>query len=412
MPADISLAHDAHPRGLADRLVLGAAARLACGQLSLRLPDGSLHSFRGAAPGPSASLHIRHPRAARRLIAGGDLGFAEAYMEGDWDTPDLRGLIELGAHNEAHLLGLLDGRPWARAVGRVIHALRPNSRRGARRNIAAHYDLGNDFYSAWLDESLTYSAGLFAHPGETLAEAQLRKFRRMAALARIAPHHHVLEIGCGWGGFCIWAAREIGCRVTALTISRAQYDHTRAQVRAAGLADKIEVRLQDYRDLSGTFDGIVSIEMMEAVGEAYWPVYLRQVRARLRPGGRAALQVITMADDRFEDYRRGVDFIQRYIFPGGMLPSPTVLRGLVSAAGLAWQESSGHGLDYARTLAIWHRRFEEAWPRIKAGDGGARFDERFRRLWTYYLAYCEVGFRTGRIDVLQVALGRPAGPET
>ena len=410
MPADVTLDRTPRRRGIAERLVLGAAARLACGELTLQLHDGSRHSFRGAEPGPSASLAFKRPRAARRLIAGGDLGLAEAYMDGDWDTPDLRGLLELGIRNEARLLGLLEGRLWARILGRAIHSLRPNSRRGARRNIAAHYDLGNEFYTAWLDPSLTYSAGLFGHAGEDLAAAQERKFRRMAALARIAPQHHVLEIGCGWGGFCLWAAREIGCRVTAVTISRAQHDQTLERVRAQGLEDKIEVRLQDYRDLDGRFDAIVSIEMMEAVGEAYWPVYARQLRDRLKPGGHAALQVITIDDGHFEGYRRRADFIQRYVFPGGMLPSPSILRELAKAAGLEWKEAAGHAADYARTLALWHRRFDEAWPGIAALGGGGCYDERFRRLWKYYLAYCEAGFLAARIDVLQVALSRPPGP--
>jgi cyclopropane-fatty-acyl-phospholipid synthase len=220
----------------------------------------------------------------------------------------------------------------------------------------------------------------------------------------------VLEIGCGWGGFCTWAAREIGCRVTAITISREQYDFTRARLHAEGLEDRVELRLQDYRELTETFDAVVSIEMLEAVGEAYWPTYFGQLRERLKPGGKAALQVITIADGRFDSYRNSVDFIQRYIFPGGMLPSPSRLAALSAEAGLDLRQTDRHGDDYARTLARWRRRFEGAWPQIASQSGG-RFDARFRRLWRYYLAYCEAGFLNGRIDLLHLALEREAAPE-
>ncbi|WP_340119523.1 cyclopropane-fatty-acyl-phospholipid synthase family protein [Pelagibius sp. 7325] len=396
--------------GLAESFALALAARLSHGQLTLHLPDGHTRVFTGEAGGPAAEIALRSPRVFRRLLSGGELGLAEAYMDGDWESPDLTALITLGALNEEVLEHTLAGNLWGRLASQAIHALRPNSRRGSRRNIAAHYDLGNDFYAAWLDPSMTYSAGLFTGPGDdALAAAQTRKYRRMAELAGITADHHVLEIGCGWGGFCTWAAAAIGCRVTAITISKAQHAYTRQRVRAAGLADKVDVRLQDYRDLTGSFDSIVSIEMLEAVGEAYWPLYFRQLRERLRPGGRAALQVITIADERFDSYRGGVDFIQRYIFPGGMLPSPAVLRGLTAEAGLGVARVGRHGADYAQTLALWRARFEHAWPGIAATAGG-RFDERFHRMWRYYLAYCEAGFGIGRVDLLHLSLAREAAP--
>lgn len=399
----------ADPRTLTEGVALALAGHLARGRLTLHLPDGSTRAFEGAGPGPAAEIRLRSPKALRRLLSGGELGLAESYMDGEWDTPDLVALITLGALNEEVLEHTLAGSLWGRLMRQVFHALRANSKRGSRRNIAAHYDLGNSFYAAWLDPSLTYSAGLFASTGDTdVAAAQARKYRRMADLARITADHHVLEIGCGWGGFCTWAAETIGCRVTAITISQAQFDHTVARVRAAGLEHKVTVRLQDYRDLTGQFDAIVSIEMLEAVGEAYWPTYFDQLRARLRPGARAALQVITIADDRFESYRRGVDFIQRYIFPGGMLPSPAVLRRLTAEAGLEVARVDGHGGNYAQSLALWRDDFERAWPGIAAQEGG-RFDERFRRMWRYYLAYCEAGFRIGRIDLLHIALTRETG---
>ncbi len=398
------------PGGLAERMVLALAAQLACGRLTIHLPNGGRHSFEGKKAGPEGEIEVRDPRAFRRLLSGGDLGLAESYIDGEWETPDLTTLIALGAANEEVLGRTFAGGTWARLAGRFIHNLRPNTRRGSRRNIAAHYDLGNSFYATWLDPSMTYSAGLFTSPADDgLAAAQDRKYRRIAALAGVGPGQHVLEIGCGWGGFCTWAAREIGCRVTAITISREQYDFTVGRVRSEGLDDKVEVRLQDYRDLTGSFDAIVSIEMLEAVGESYWPVYFRQLRNRLRPGGKAALQVITIADEHFDSYRRSVDFIQRYIFPGGMLPSPERLTGLTADAGLELASVDRHGDDYARTLHLWRQRFEQAWPAIHQGGGG-RFDTCFRRMWRYYLAYCEAGFQTGRIDLLHLTLQREAQP--
>ena len=250
---------------------------------------------------------------------------------------------------------------------------------------------------------MTYSAALFAEPGETLEESQERKYARMAEMADLRPEHEVLEIGCGWGGFCVWAAHEIGCRVTAVTISQEQYDFARARIAAAGLGDRIELRLQDYRDLRGRYDRIVSIEMLEAVGEDYWPVFFGALHDRLKRGGRCALQVITIDDAAFPAYRARADFVQRYVFPGGMLPSPSVLRGAVLDAGLTWEGAGDHGEDYARTLAQWHRDFERAWPKIAA----LGFDGKFQRLWRYYLAYCEAGFRSARIGLLRVSLSRP-----
>jgi len=382
------------------------AARLVSGTLSVTLPNGEQTTYRGAEPGPIADFRIRRLRAFRRLITGGATGFAESYIQGDWDSDDLVALIELAAHNEAGLGRAIEGRSWAQALNRAYHLLRRNTRSGARRNIAAHYDLGNDFYRLWLDPSMTYSAALFAGPGETLEDAQARKYARMAEMADLRPEHEVLEIGCGWGGFCLWAAREIGCRVTAVTISQAQYDFARARIAAAGLGDRVELRLQDYRDLRGRYDRIVSIEMLEAVGERYWPVFFGSLHDRLKPGGRCALQVITIDDAAFSAYRERADFVQRYVFPGGMLPSPSVLRDAVDAAGLSWEEAGDHGQDYAWTVAQWHRDFEQAWPKIAA----LGFDDDFRRLWRYYLAYCEAGFRSARIGLLRVSLSRPPEP--
>ncbi len=387
----------------ARRVLDALVSRLATGVLTVTLPNGTQATYRGAEPGPSAHVRIHRRRTFRRLLAGSDLGFAQSYLDGDWDTDDLVALIDLGARNEASLGQAIEGRTWLRALNRGFHLLRRNTRRGSRRNIAAHYDLGNAFYGLWLDPSMTYSAALYGDPDETLEAAQMRKYARMAEIAGLRPEHEVLEIGCGWGGFCVWAAREIGCRIIAVTISQSQYDFARARIADAGLSGRVEVRLQDYRDLRGQYDRIVSIEMLEAVGERYWPVFFELLRARLSPGGRAALQVITIDDHAFPAYRNRADFVQRYVFPGGMLPSPSALRAQADGAGLTWESDSDHGADYARTLAEWHRRFEQAWPEIAA----LGFDERFHRLWRYYLAYCEAGFHSGRIGLMQLALSRP-----
>jgi cyclopropane-fatty-acyl-phospholipid synthase len=400
MHAELSLRDTFRPVGLYESTFLAIARRIRSGDLRLTLSGGGEHVFRGEDPGPSAALRVLHPRVFRDLFAGGPLAFAEAYMKGDWDSPDLAALVELAVENESALLMALSGQRWAGTLQRIGHVLRPNSKRGARRNIAHHYDLGNDFYALWLDPSMTYSAAIFERPGESLIEAQANKYRRMAELAGIGPDNHVLEVGCGWGGFCFWAAREIGCRITATTISRAQFDYASQRLQAEGLSERVDLRLQDYRDLDGRFDSIVSIEMLEAVGEKYWPRYFAMLGDRLVPGGRAAIQVITIDDRLFESYRKNVDFIQRYIFPGGLLPSPDRLRDQVRRAGLQWQGSQSFGQHYARTLSLWSRSFEAAVPGVVA----LGFDERFLRMWRYYLAYCEAGFKTGRIDVLQAAV--------
>ena len=399
---DLSARSPAAPfASLADWLALALAGRLGIGRLELGLPSGRRSVVAGRWPGPAADLEIRDWRAVPKLLAGGGIGFAEAYVEGFWDSVDLDALLLLMALNQEALGSTRRSHP-RRHVARLIDRLRhDDSRNAARRNIAFHYDLGNDFYGHWLDADMNYSSGIFERQGDGLTAAHANKFRRIAALAEIRANHAVLEIGCGWGGFARWLAREIGCRVTAITISDAQYAFASARVQQDGLADRVEIRRQDYRDVDGRFDRVASIEMFEAVGERGWPVFFGRLRDRLKPGGRAALQIITIADDAFERYRRGVDFIQKYIFPGGMLPSMTALRHEVGRAGLCWRQDDAFGLHYAETLATWRQRFEAAWPQI----GRLGFDDSFRRLWRYYLAYCEAGFRIGRIDVRQIVLG-------
>jgi cyclopropane-fatty-acyl-phospholipid synthase len=388
-------------RGLS--LLLGLATRLQCGTLELVLPDGSTRQFHGPQPGPHARLRLNNGRLARRYLTGGSLGFAEAYIDGDWETPDLAALLALLNLNEEAWGDGYFGSLWHRWLRRVQHLLRPNTRSGSRRNIYAHYDLGNEFFAAWLDPTMTYSSALFAGGEEDLEAAQRAKYRHLAQEIAVGPGQKVLEIGSGWGGFAVTAAKEFGAKVTSITVSSAQAEYARARVFREGLNEQVEILLQDYRDVRGRYDRIASIEMFEAVGERFWPTYFATLRDRLLPDGAAGLQLITIADRYFESYRRNVDFIQAYIFPGGMLPSPAALDRQAARAGLRRTSQVGFGDCYARTLALWNQRFQTAWPAI----GELGFDERFRRIWTYYLAYCEAGFRTRSIDVIQTVL-RPA----
>lgn len=374
-----------------------------CGQLALIAPDGTACVARGSEDGPRAELRIVRPRGLWRVLGGGGFGFAAAYVDGDLETPDLAALLELIARNldvwyarrgrQSLRRGVWLASRLFRAGVRTIHDLR----------LDRHYDLGDSFYELWLDRRMVYSAAVFDSAADDLDTAQRNKLRDIAALAYLREGHSVLEIGCGWGGFAIHAATEYGCRVTGIAVSEAQTVHARARVAAACLAERIAIRLEDYRDSAGTYDRIVSIEMFEAVGQSQWPVYFRQVRDRLVPGGRAALQIIVIDEATWPRYRRKPDFIQQCVFPGGMLPTPSALRQRAHEAGLVWLEERRIGPHYARTLALWRERFDAAWPDIRT----LGFDERFRRLWRYYLSYCEAGFRTGRIDVMQIALARP-----
>lgn len=384
------------------RMMLMLATRLNRGSLTVVLPDGRRVKCAGLRPGPSAELVLHDASFASQLLRGGGLAAGEAYMDGDFDSPDLAALIELAAINGNILDETLDGKPWVRQVRSVLHWLNRNSRRGSRRNISHHYDLGNDFYRLWLDDTMTYSSALFAGPGRTLEQAQTDKYLSLADRIGLRAEHSLLEIGTGWGGFACCVAKEIGCSVTTVTISREQFDYAARRVQQEGLSEKIDVRLCDYRDVQGRFDRIASIEMVEAVGEQYWPLYFGRLHDFLTPGGIAGLQVITIDDRYFETYRRSMDFVQRYIFPGGMLPSPSALRAVTAKAGFRWLNDMTFGIDYAETLAIWRRRFCDAWPEVAA----LGFDERFRRMWEFYLCYCEGGFRAGTVDVAQIALAR------
>ncbi|MFI4967730.1 MAG: class I SAM-dependent methyltransferase [Gammaproteobacteria bacterium] len=396
------LASHAEPQAWTLRVLLKLLARIRIGRLNLVAPDGRVYRFEGAAPGPEATLRIRHLDAVRRTLWGGDLGLAEAYMDGQWQSPDLMAFLELGLLN---LKTFSVDKPSVlkRVLGALVHALRRNTRAGARRNIQYHYDLGNAFYKLWLDETLTYSSAIFESPDETLLQAQHHKYDRLLEKLELRPEHHLLEIGSGWGGFALYAARKTGCHVTSITLSQEQLKEARIRAEAAGLADRVKFELLDYRDVDGEFDRIVSIEMFEAVGERYWGAYFKAVHDRLKPGGRAVFQIITIRDEAFEDYRHAVDFIQRYIFPGGMLPSPSVWEACVRRAGLKTEARDFHGKDYARTLRLWDQNVQRSEEEILRQG----FDARFLRMWHYYLAYCHAGFDTGHVDLMHTLLVKP-----
>ena len=376
----------------------------AVGRLALTLPDGTVYNLpsKGGASDVQAVIYCKRWRAARRFMTEGDAGFLEAYVDGDWESPDLAAVIEWAALNSADLsVGSLRG-VVSRLRHRFAHLLNANTRAGSRRNIAAHYDLGNAFYQQWLDPTMTYSSAYFAKPGQSLPDGQIEKYRRIGRLLDLKPEHHVLEIGFGWGGFAEFAAKEYGCRLTGLTLSSEQLAFAGARLQAQGLSDKVDLRFQDYRDVGGTFDRVVSIEMFEAVGEAHWPRYFDIVHERLVRGGAAALQIITIAEERFESYRKSADFIQRHIFPGGMLPSVERLTAQFARAKLQFDHAVMFGDSYATTLQQWRARFLAAWANIER----LGFDERFRRMWEMYLAYCEGGFRAQAINVGQFKLVR------
>jgi cyclopropane-fatty-acyl-phospholipid synthase len=401
-PSERSIARpaDLPPAGDLLRLPLRALLqsllrRLQRGSLAIELPGGEWLHARGAEAGPDASLRVHRWRALRRLVMQGDLGLALAYRDGDWSSPDLTAVLMLGAANDEAWGGLMEGRgPW-RALSRLWHLAHANTRRGSRHNIAFHYDLGNAFYAQWLDPGMLYSSGLYEDGTPSLEQAQAAKLEAILGWLETPPQAQVLEVGIGWGTVAATLAQRHGARVTGLTLSREQLVHAWNLAEDMGVASQLDLRLQDYRDVQGRYDRIVSIEMLEAVGESWWPAYFSMLRDRLAPGGRAVLQAITIGEHWFPRYRRGADFIQRCIFPGGMLPTRAALRERAHAAGLVLEEGLHFGASYALTLATWRRRFLAAWPTIAP----LGFDERFRRLWEYYLCYCEAGFRTGRIDV-------------
>ncbi|OWU75468.1 cyclopropane-fatty-acyl-phospholipid synthase family protein [Phaeobacter sp. 22II1-1F12B] len=374
------------------------------GRMDIILPDGRHFRAEGKEPGPVAELHIHNKDVFARLIREGDLGFSESYLEEWWSTPDLQAFMDLVSTGNEALYDGFPGMGVVRFYEQLRFWLQRNHKAQARRNISYHYDLGNEFYKLWLDDTMTYSSGLFLNGQESTESAQTAKYASMIDQMGAQPGDHILEIGCGWGGFAEYAARERGLRVTGLTISKEQFNYAKQRIEKAGLSDLVSFKLQDYRDETGSYDGIASIEMFEAVGEKYWPVYFETLRERLKPGKTATLQIITVSDQRWEVYKRGVDFIQKYIFPGGMLPSPAVLRAQVEQAGLAVERSIEFGKSYDITLRRWHETFNEKWDQI--AEMG--FDNRFRRMWNFYLTSCASAFDSKGVDVTQITVSRPS----
>lgn len=370
-------------------------AGLAQGAIDAVLPDGTRRLLGGTGPGPIAQVTVVRWRALRRLVTGGSIGWYEAWADGDWTSPDLVPIFDLFMRNRATLGNVARAKRGARVAARVVHGLRHNDRRNARRNIAAHYDLGNDFYGEWLDPTLTYSSALFAD-GDTLEAGQHRKLAAILDRLDVPAGGTMLEIGCGWGSLAEAAGRR-GIKVRAITLAAEQQRHVVERTRGLPVA----VSLTDYRDVRGTYDGIASIEMVEAVGEQYWADYLAAIARALKPGGRAAIQYITIAEDVWPAYASNVDFIQACVFPGGMLIHEPRFRALAEANGLTWQDRHAFGADYAETLRQWRVRFDAA---VAQGRLPARFDRRFIDLWRFYLMYCEGGFRGGGIDVVQITL--------
>ncbi|MFT4961583.1 MAG: cyclopropane-fatty-acyl-phospholipid synthase [Paracoccaceae bacterium] len=384
------------------RRVFALASRLQNGRLDFILPDGRVFRAKGRAPGHCAEIHVKHPETFTRLVREGDLGFSDAYLDGWWTTPDLLAFMDLiHAGNEA----VYDGFPGMgviRAYERMRFWLQRNHKEQARKNISHHYDLGNEFYALWLDDTMTYSSALFGTGLETTEQAQIAKYASLIDQMGVQPGDHVLEIGCGWGGFAEYAAKERGLKVTGLTISKEQFNYAVKRIDKAGLSDFVTLKLLDYRDETGHYDGVASIEMFEAVGQKYWPVYFDAVHDRLKPGRKATLQIITVAQDRWEIYNTRVDFIQKYIFPGGMLPTSTALHQQAAKARLVVEHSFEFGHSYNLTLRRWHTTFNAKWDQIAE----LGFDDRFRRMWNYYLTSCAATFDNSMCDVTQITVSR------
>jgi cyclopropane-fatty-acyl-phospholipid synthase len=388
----------------ASKLLSRFLGNLEHGGLVVETPTKDRLMFGGRRPGPQARVTIHSWRLLGRLVFGWDVGFAEAYMAGEWSSPDLASLLKLACNNRAVVEPLKTLRA-PRAWLRLRHAMNRNTQPGSRRNIAAHYDLGNQFYERWLDAGMAYSSGLFSSGDQTLEEAQDAKLDRVVSLLDLSGGESVLEIGCGWGSLAQRLLDQHDCTLTGITLSAEQLAYGRRRLNADVMAGRCDLRLQDYRDVHGTFERIVSIEMLEAVGEAYWPTYFAKLRDSLSPDGIAVLQAITIDQDRFENYRRRPDFIQKYIFPGGMLPTTQIIEREARRAGLQVVANEFFGESYARTVEQWKLRFQDSWPDIKA----LGFDQRFKRMWEYYLAYCQAGFETRAVNVGLYKIARAEG---
>lgn len=376
---------------------------VSAGHLTVHLPNGTQRAF-GPHAGPHATIVLHNWNVCSAALKSGDIGFAESFIAGDWSSPDLVALLNFFVANRKTMDDVIFGSWWGRLAYRVKHLLNRNTKTNSRKNIHAHYDLGNAFYQLWLDETMNYSSGLFeGNNQQSLTQSQHAKVRRALSMAGVQPGHRVLEIGCGWGALAEKGASEFGAHMTGVTLSTEQLHYAQDRLARQGLSARADLRLQDYRDIDDEpFDAICSIEMVEAVGQAYWPTYFSTVHRLLKPGGRACIQAITIRNDLFDRYLKSTDFIQQYIFPGGCLLSPETVEKQAQQAGLKVVDSLAFGKDYALTCRLWRERFVAQREAVMA----LGFDERFMRIWEFYLAYCEAGFQAGDIDVMQFTLAK------
>ncbi len=402
LPADFATRGDNRGLSWGLKILMYMMSGVKVGTLDIVLPNGSTRRFEGNEPGPHGLWQIKSERLMRHLLTGGEVGIGDAYLDDCWDTPDLTRLLMVMYLNEPHYKGPFEMNGLGRFWGMVKHRLKANTKRTAKKNIEYHYDLGNEFYKMWLDDTMAYSSGMYIQPNETLMDAQINKFQLMYKRLELRPEHTLLEIGSGWGGFAIYAAKHSGCRVHSITLSNEQYAEAKIRAEKAGVSDRVTFEIRDYRDVTETYDRVVSIEMYEAVGEEYWPGYFQAIAKALKPGGVAAIQGITINPAIFDHYRSKRDFIQKYIFPGGMLCPPTLFATLSKQAGLVSSDARFYAKDYADTLAAWHLNVLSVREQIVK-----QFDERFLRMWRYYLSYCECGFRTGSIDLMHITLTKP-----
>ena len=385
------------------RRIFKILLNLKVGSIEVKLPDERIFKVYGENNGIDARVDIIDPDCFARLVRDGDIGFMEAYMDGQWSSPDLQNFMDVTFQNFHQLATSFPGAGLVKLYEKLRHWLNSNSKRQAKKNISYHYDLGNDFYKLWLDETMTYSSALFKEKKETLSNAQINKYAQMCDEIGVKEGDHILEIGCGWGGFAEYAAGNRGANVKGLTISQEQHDFAVERINKAGLSDKVEIVMQDYRDEADQYDGIASIEMFEAVGEKYWPIYFDKVNSCLKPAAKATLQIITIPGDRFSDYRNSVDFIQKYIFPGGMLPTESRLKSEIKRVGLEYSNSIEFGKSYSETLRQWFDCFNAKWEDISEMG----FDNRFRRMWNIYLTSCASAFEFDRTGLIQITMNKP-----
>ncbi len=370
------------------------------GKIKIVTPDGKKYNFQGKRDGPETEIIIKSQKSINKILDKGSLGFAESYLDGNIETKDLKSLMLFFAKNEKYLNGVLKKNIFLRFSNYFRKKLTENTIKQNKKNISYHYDLGNDFFKYWLDKNLTYSSGIFVEKNKSLEKAQINKLEKMCNLLKLKKEHHLLEIGCGWGSFAIYAAKKYKCRVTCITLSEKQFLYVKRKIKNLNLNKKINIQIMDYRNLKGKFDRIASIEMFEAVGEKYWNLYFKKIKELLNPNGIAAFQIITINKNRFIDYKKNLDFIQKYIFPGGMLPSKEILKKIINENDLLEFSINNFGKDYSKTLKEWLIRFKKSWKHIKP----LGFDNRFKRMWEYYLNYCETGFDVGTLDLIQIGV--------